>query len=438
MTSAATATSPAPTRARLPLVTYVLAAGTFLMGTSEFMVAGLLPEVAHDFSVDVAGAGLAITAFALGMVVGTPVMVLLTLRLPRRRTLAIALAVFALGHVVVALTDVFAVLLAARFLTAVATGAFWAVSSLVATDTAGPRSSTRALGVVQSGAMLANVVGVPLGSFSGQAVGWRGPFWVLAALAAAAVIAVLRLVPHDAAGRPVPSVRTELAALRSGRLWLALLTCALVTGGVLSVFSYISPLLTDRTGLPNAAVPAVLVLFGAAALVGSLVAGHLGDARPNATMLVSAATTLVAIVALAAFSTAPIATVALFGILGLTGLSANSILIAIVIRSAGSAPTLAGALIPSAFNAGTAVGTGISAATLNGPLGALAPLVVGAAAAALVLGTFGTIAILDRRRVPARGEGPSVAADRGARPPEELPDRRRDEPIQPVPEGAER
>ncbi len=386
------------TRARLPLVTYVLAAGTFLMGTSEFVVAGLLPEVAHDYGVSVAQAGLAITAFALGMVVGTPLMVLLTLRLPRRTTLVLALAVFAVGHVIAALTDVFAVLLVARFLTAVATGAFWAVSSLVAADTAGPGRSTRALAVVQSGAMLANVIGVPLGSFAGQAIGWRGPFWALAVLAAVAAVAVARLVPHDAETHVVPRLGSELRALRSGRLWLVLLTCAFVTGGVLSVFSYISPLLTDRTGLPASAVPGVLVLFGVAALVGSLAAGPLGDHRPRTTMLAAAGTTLVAVVALGAVSTLPIPTVALFALLGLTGLSANSTLIAMVLRSAGAAPTLASALIPSSFNLGTAIGTGITSVALDGPLGTLAPIVTGTVGAVLVLVVFGIVSLLERGR----------------------------------------
>jgi DHA1 family inner membrane transport protein len=375
----------------------VLATGTFLMGTSEFVVAGLLPEVAHDYGVTVAQAGLAITAFAAGMVVGTPLMVLLTLRLPRRTTLVLALGVFALGHVIAALTGVFAVLLVARFLTAVATGAFWAVASLVAADAAGPGRSTRALAVVQSGAMLANVVGVPLGAFAGQLVGWRGPFWALAVLAGVAAIAVARLVPHDAATHEVPRLGSELRALRSGRLWLVLLTCAFVTGGVLSVFSYISPVLTERTGLPASAVPGVLVLFGVAALAGSLASGPLGDHRPRTTMLAAAGTTLVAVVALGATSTLPIPTVALFTLLGLTGLSANSILVAMVIRLAGAAPTLASALIPSSFNVGTAIGTGVTSVALDGALGTLAPVVTGTVGAVLVLVVFGTVALLERR-----------------------------------------
>ncbi|MFF1308547.1 MFS transporter [Streptomyces sp. NPDC058307] len=158
----------------------MLALGTFLMGTTEFVVAGLLPETAGDVQVSVARAGLLITVFAIGMIVGAPLMAMLTLRLPQRLTLILALGVFAAGHVVVALGSSFALLLAARFVTALATGAFWAVANVVATRGVGPAVSSRALGVVGAGAMLANVVGVPLGAFAGQLVGWRGPFWALA------------------------------------------------------------------------------------------------------------------------------------------------------------------------------------------------------------------------------------------------------------------
>jgi DHA1 family inner membrane transport protein len=147
------------------------------MGTTEFMAAGVLPEIAGDLHVSVARAGLSITVFAIGMIVGAPLMTMLTLRLPKRLTLALALGVFACGHIIAALASTFALLLGARFLTALATGAFWAVANVVATRAAGPSAGSRALGVVGSGAMLANVVGVPLGAVAGQLVGWRGPFW---------------------------------------------------------------------------------------------------------------------------------------------------------------------------------------------------------------------------------------------------------------------
>src|SRR3954453_10704823 len=154
-----------------------------------------------------------------------------TLRLPRRLTLILAPAVFAIGHVIVALSASFALLLGARFLTALATGAFWAVANVVAARTAGPAASSRALGVVGSGAMLANVVGVPLGALAGQAVGWRGPFWALAALAVASIVLISRYVADDGPDHQVVSIRSELSALRSGRLWLALAACATTTGG---------------------------------------------------------------------------------------------------------------------------------------------------------------------------------------------------------------
>ncbi|GAA4737718.1 MFS transporter [Amnibacterium soli] len=399
-TSAAIA---APTdRVRPGLVIAVLAAGTFLMGTSEFIVAGLLPEVAGDFSVGIGQAGLAITAFAAGMIIGSPVMVLLTLRLSRRSTLALALAIFAVGHVLAAMSGVFPALLAARFLTAVATGAFWAVASLVAAEVAGPGSSTRALGVVQGGAMLATVVGVPLGAVLGQLIGWRGPFWILAVLAALAAVVVRRLVPSTRAAA-VPDLRAELTALRSGRLWLVLLSCACVAGGVLTVYSYVSPLLTDVTGLPAGAVPLALVLFGATALVGTIVGGRVGDARPYATILGASAVTLLAIVTLGLVAPMPAPTLAVIALLGLTGLSANPVLGILAIRFGGSAPTLASALTPSAFNLGTAVGTGIASVSLHSSLGARAAILIGAVSAALVLVVFGalTLSVRGRRKAAA-------------------------------------
>lgn len=400
---ASTAVTAAPARAGLPLVIPVLTAGTFLMGTSEFLVAGLLPDIARDLSVGVAQAGLTITAFAAGMIVGTPAMVLLTLRLSRRTTLALALVIFAAGHVVAALSGDFTVLLVARFLTAVATGAFWAVSSLVAIDAAGPGAGARGVAVVGSGGMLANVVGVPLGSVAGHLIGWRGPFWLLAIAAAIAAVAVLRLVPAETGAHHTPSIRGELVALRSLPLWIVLLTCALVTGGVLSLFSFISPVLTERTGLPETDVPLALLLFGVAALIGTLLGGRLGDVHPTATVLVGGSIAFLTLGAFGIASTEPVPTLALFALLGLTGLSINPVLFGAAIRYGGAAPTLASALVPSAFNLGTATGTGITAAALGTGLGAAAPAVVGTVSAGLVVVVYGalTVALRRRRTAPA-------------------------------------
>ncbi|MFI7636043.1 MFS transporter [Nonomuraea sp. NPDC049400] len=370
---------------RLPFVIHVLALGTFLMGTTEFVVAGLLPEIAGDLQVSVGQAGLLITVFAVGMIVGAPLMALLTLRLPRRVTLMLALGVFAAGHVIVALGSSFVLLLAARFLTALATGAFWSVASVVATRVAGPAASARALGLVGAGGMLANVVGVPLGAFAGQLMGWRGPFWALAALGAAAVGLIARYVPHDGADHQAVSIRSELSALRSGRLWLALAACATTTGGVLSAYSYISPLLTDRAGIAAGLVPLVLAGFGVGALAGSVLGGRLGDARPHATTIVAAAAATVLLLAICLLSGHAAPTVALVALLGLFGLGANPVLISLAVRFAGQAPTLGSSLSVSAFNFGTAAGSWMAGLALGSALGVTGPAVVGTVIAALTL-----------------------------------------------------
>lgn len=392
---------------RLPLVVYVLALGTFLMGTTEFVVAGLLPEIAGDVGTGVARAGLLITVFAVGMIVGAPLMAMLTLRLPRRLTLILALGVFAAGHVVVALGSGFGVLLAARFLTALATGAFWAVANVVAAHAVGPAANSRALGVVGAGAMLANVVGVPAGAFAGQLMGWRGPFWALAVLGAAAMVLIARHVPRDTDGRRAVSVRSELSALRSGRLWLALAACATTTGGVLSTYTYISPLLTGRAHLAAALVPLVLVGFGAGALAGFLVGGRLGDRRPYATTIAAAAVTTVLLLAICLLSAHTAPTIALVALLGLFGLGANPVLISLGVRFAGRAPTLGSALTVSAFNLGTAVGSWIAGLALDSPLGATGPAAVGTAIAALTLIPTIAIAVV-QRRLPTGSSGAVV------------------------------
>src|SRR5215203_1542687 len=198
--SGAMATVVRSRRSSLPPIVPVLALGAFLMCTTEFMIAGLLPQMADDFSVRPSHIGLLITAFALGMVLGAPVMALATLHLPKRATLVLALATFGAGHVVAALSGSFELLFAARVLTGVVTGAFWSAATVVATRAAGPDSSTRALGVIGSGVALATVLGVPLGSLAGEQLGWRGAFWALAALAVVAAAVIGRFTPDEGTG----------------------------------------------------------------------------------------------------------------------------------------------------------------------------------------------------------------------------------------------
>ena len=373
--------SPAEPKAKLPFVVLLLAAGTFLMSTTEFVIAGLLPDMAADLSVSVSQAGLLITAFAAGMIVGAPTISVATVRMPKRLTLVLSLLLFAVGHIVAALSPAFEVVLIARVVTALATGAFLSIAAVVATSAAGPSNASRAMGVMMSGMGLAIVAGVPLGSFVGQAIGWRGIFWALAALALVAAVVIARLAPAEQPVQQIVTVRSQLGVLREGKLWMVLLTTALVSGGFLAAYSYISPLLTDRTGIDEAAVPLLLVGFGIGALLGTVVAGRTGDRAPLGTYFAIAGGSALVLLLLIPFSVFVVPTAVLVILLGFTGMGVTAIATPLAVRFGHSGPSLSAALTVSAFNVGIAAATWLAGLALDSPLGATGPSVVGAAMA---------------------------------------------------------
>lgn len=379
-------------KSRNSLVTYVLAGGTFLMGTTEFIVAGLLPAIAADLGVAIADAGLMITVFAVGMVVGTPVMAVLMLKLSQRTALCLSLVIFAIGHVIVATTSDFALVLSARVVTAIATGAFWAVAAVVASHEAGPEGSSRAVGIVISGGMFANVIGVPVGALAGQFIGWRGPFWVLAALAGLGLIAVYRTIARNPPETGTVSVRSEFKALRDVRVWLVLACCVIVNGASYSAYSFLVPLLMVSTGLPEVVTPFVLLGYGAGAFIGSYLGGHLGARRPYAVLFASATGAFLVLGGLCLASQQPVLTVSLTVLLGLFGVSTHPILISMAVRLAAGAPTLASALCTSFLNLGTTIGSWSAGLALESELGVIGPVVVGTAIAALYFIPLGLLA----------------------------------------------
>jgi predicted MFS family arabinose efflux permease len=363
-------------RAPLPPVVPLLALGAFLMCTTEFLIAGLLPQMAADFGVRPSRIGLLITAFAVGMIIGAPVMALATLRLPKRAALVLALATFAAGHVIAALSGSFELLVAARVLTAVVTGAFWSVASVVATRAAGPDASSRALGVMGSGVALSTVLGVPLGSLAGDHLGWRGTFWALAGLAVVAAAVIGRFTPADAPG-PAVTVRSELRALASGRLWLVLGATVLVMGGCMGTFSFISPLLTERSGIPLALVPLVFVCFGVGSMIGTNGVGRFADRRPVATLIACALAAGLVLVLLIPLSANPVTAVITITLLGAVTMAIPPVATGLTVRLAAAAPTLAAALTVSAFNGGIAAGTTLGGHTLDTALAETGPATVG-------------------------------------------------------------
>jgi predicted MFS family arabinose efflux permease len=379
-------------KSRLPFVVFLLALGTFLMCTSEYLIAGLLEQMSADLGVSLARTGLLITAFAVGMIIGAPAMALATLRLPHRATLVLALAVFAAGHVLAALSSDFGLVLVARVVTALVTGAFWSVASAVATAAAGPQRASKALGVMMSGVGLATVVGVPLGAWTGQHVGWRGSFWGLAVLATAAAAIIGRLVPAAEQHQQV-TVGSQLIVLRSPRLWLLLAGTVFVTGGYMATFSYTSPLLTGKAGFSTGAVPLVLVGYGIGSLIGTNLAGRFADRRPLATFITAGVACGIVMVLIVLLAGNGVAAVVLIVLLGVAGMAVPPVATGLAVRFASAAPTLAAGLAVSAFNGGIALGSWIAGDALESSFGATGPALIGAIMAAIGLLPLLTLAI---------------------------------------------
>lgn len=260
------------------------------------------------------------------------------------------------------------------------------------------------------GLTLANVVGVPIGSFVGQYTGWRGPFWALAVLGGLAAVFVGRFIPAGQQQAGVP-VRAEVRALRQGRLWLALAAAVLIMGGVLATYTYITPLPTDRVGIPAGAVPLVLIVFRLGALGGTAIGGRLGDRRPMATTITAAAVTALALCLLIPLSTGPVTAVALVFLMALAGFTVNPVVTALAVRFADDAPTLTSALTTSAYNTGIATGSALAGTALDTSLGLTGPALVGAVSAALTLLPLTALALTGTRcqdRIVAQRTDPAA------------------------------
>jgi len=342
----------------MPTAVYILGLSVFALGTSEFMLSGILQPLAHDLDVSIPRAGLLISAFAIGMVVGAPLLAAATLRLPRRTTLIGLLAVFGLGQVVGALAPGYAVLFASRVVSALACAGFWAVGAAVAVSLVPENARARAMAIMVGGLSVANIAGVPAGSFLGQHAGWRAAFWAVAGLAALALVGVVTLVPRTdpptAADRP--RLSREIRIYADKQVWLALLTIALNSAAVFALFSYLAPLLTEVSGLDESWVPTVLALFGVGGLIGTTVGGRVADRHLFGTMYAGIGASTVVLALLAVLADYRPAAVALALLLGVTAFTTAPALNARMFSVAGAAPTLAGATATASFNIGNTVG----------------------------------------------------------------------------------
>ncbi|WP_335935124.1 Cmx/CmrA family chloramphenicol efflux MFS transporter [Streptomyces sp. PTD5-9] len=384
----------------MPLAVYILGLSVFALGTSEFMLSGLLPPIAEDMNVSIPRAGLLISAFAIGMVIGAPLLAVATLRLPRRTTLIALISVFGLGQVVGALAPTYEVLFVSRVVSAFACAGFWAVGAAVAIAMVPMNARARAMAVMIGGLSIANVLGVPLGALLGENLGWRSAFWAVGAASAVALVGVTTLIPRIPLPERRPQLRQETAIYRDRQVWLSIVITALAAGGVFCAFSYLAPLLTDVAGLDSGWVPTVLALFGIGALVGTTIGGRVADAHLFGVLMSGIAASTVFLVALALFASYQVATIGLSFLLGVSAFYTAPALNARMFNVAGAAPTLAGATTTAAFNLGNTGGPWLGGAVIDADFGYAATAWAGAAMTVLAL-----VAVVCSLRLQQRGGG---------------------------------
>jgi DHA1 family inner membrane transport protein len=385
-------TTPAP---RLGPALAALAVGGFAIGTTEFVAMGLLPQIAGGVGVSIPTGGHVISAYALGVVVGAPVIAGLGARLPRRTLLIALMALYVVGNLLSAVVSSYELLLVTRFIAGLPHGAYFGVAGLVAADMAGRERRGRAVSRVMLGLTTANVIGVPFATWLGQAFGWRSAFVAGALLAVITVAGVRRFVPWSPPDQSA-TFRREMGALRRPQVLLAAATGAVGGGGMFAVYSYISPILTERAGVSLSLVPLALGVWGLGMVVGGLVGGRLIDWKPVPTMLgglVSMAALFAIFAATSANGVTAIATLFLLGtsIVLPTGLQMR------LMDVAGDAQTLAAALNHSAFNLANALGAWLGGVVLAAGLGFAAPMWVAVGLSLAGVAIFASALALERR-----------------------------------------
>ena len=389
----------------MPLGLIALAIGAFGIGLTEFVIMGLLPEVASDFAVTEAAAGWLISGYALSVVVGALGLTAATTRLPRKPVLLGLIVLFILGNALTALAPDYTTAMIGRVVAALSHGAFFGIGSVVAADLVEPAKKARAIAIMFTGLTAANVFGVPFGTFLGQQFGWRSTFWVISGIGVVALAGIAALVraPHTA-GEQV-SLRHELRAFRSAQVWLSLTVTVLAYGGMFGAFTYIAYTLTGVTGFAASAVPWLLVLFGLGLVAGNAIGGRLADRSIDRTLLGFIAALVVVLVTFGVLAWSQPATIVILVLMGGFGFGTVPGLQSRIMQYAGGAPTLASGANIGAFNVGNALGAWAGGVGISAGLGYTSPIWIGAAITASALVVMAIATALAR---PARAVSPTT------------------------------
>lgn len=358
----------------MPIGLFALTAGAFGIGTTEFVIMGLLLQVSADLGISVSTAGLLISGYALGVFAGAPLLTLMTGRLPRKVLLVALMVVFTIGNIACAIAPDYASLMVARVITSLAHGTFFGVGSIVATGMVAPDRKASAIAIMFTGLTMATLLGVPFGAWLGLHFGWRSTFWAVALIGIAATLVLAVFVPADKTAPQPLSIRQELTVLTKPQVWLGLVMTALGFAGVFAVFTYIQPILTRITGFSDAAVSPILLVFGGGLAIGNLLGGKLADKRLMPTLL----GTLIALAlvegVMGFVMHDKIATIIFVGLLGIAAFATVAPLQMRVLEKAeGAGQGLASSLNIAAFNLGNALGAWVGGVTIDqGPgLGAV-------------------------------------------------------------------
>ncbi|WP_256668491.1 MFS transporter [Nocardia cyriacigeorgica] len=384
----------------MPLALLALTLGAFAIGTTEFIVVGLLPDIAADYAVSIPTAGLLVTGYALGVVAGAPVMTGLGTRVSRKRMLLGSLLLLIAGNLLSALAPSFALMLTGRIVASLAHGAFFGIGAVVAGSLVAAERKAGAIAIMFTGLTAATVVGVPLGTLLGQQFGWRLTFALVAVIGVIGMVGVVALIPEQPAPREA-RLRSEFSALANPQVLLAMAMTVLGFGGVFAAITYLAPMMTDVTGYAETSVTWLLVLFGLGMFAGNLIGGRYAD-RHLMPMLYIALGLLAAVLALFTVTahSKPLAAITIV-LIGALGFATVPPLQKRVLDQAAGAPTLASAINIGAFNLGNALAAWLGGLVISAGLGYTAPNWVGAllAASALVLAVVS--ARLERRDAPA-------------------------------------
>ncbi|WP_156725269.1 MFS transporter [Streptomyces apocyni] len=372
-----------------------LAISAFGIGTTEFVMMGLLPNVADDLGTSVPTAGHLVAAYAIGVVLGAPLLTALGSRVPRKRMLVLLMAVFTVGNLATVLAPNFELLAAARVLAGLPHGAFFGVGAVVAARLVREGRQARAVATMFLGLTVANVVGVPAATLLGQHLGWRATFLVVTAIGLVSMAALVRLIPDiplDATQR----LRHEVRALGNRQVVLGLLTAVFGFAGVFAVYAYLASMTTEVMGFAESSVTLVLALFGIGMTLGALAAGPLTDRALRPTLYGSLAALALTLGAFYFTVRVPWAALVTVVVLGAVGFLTTTPLQMLVMRAADQAPTLASASNHSAFNLANAGGAWAGGAAIAAGWGWMSPTLVGAVLAVLGLTIAGAAGLLDR------------------------------------------